>query len=396
MTEHPASSNPGEDSSLPASSNGGWMVAALLIVIAALLYRYATPILSELHNPNAGRRAVTPRGELSDIEKTQIEIFNAASPSVVHITTAELRFLSNYDVTEIPRGTGTGLIWSADGYVVTNAHVVQIQQAKRWYVTLADNTTHEARVVGVEPRYDMAVLKIDAGRRKLQTMPIGTSADLQVGQNVYAIGSPFGLDQTLTTGVISGLGRELNTEHGRILDVIQTDAAINPGNSGGPLLDSAGRLIGMNTAIYSQSGSSSGVGMAVPVDSINRVIPDIIRYGANQHPVLGLIPFSDSYLQYFIQKKTFPAEIKGVLTRTVLEGGGAAEAGLRGTASNLDGSPDWGDVITAIDGRPITDIASLFDALDRHEAGETVTVTVWRGGNELEFPVTLQSTLSGS
>ncbi len=372
------------------------MVVALLIVIAALLYRYSTPILSELNNPNVGRRAVMPRGALAEIEKTQIEIFNAASPSVVHITTAELRFLSNYDVTEIPRGTGTGLIWSEDGYIVTNAHVVQIHQAERWYVKLADNTTHEARVVGVEPMYDIAVLKIDVGRRKLQTIPIGRSSDLQVGQNVYAIGSPFGLDQTLTTGVISGLGRELNTEHGRILDVIQTDAAINPGNSGGPLLDSAGRLIGMNTAIYSQSGSSSGVGMAVPVDSINRVVPDLIRYGANQRPVLGIIPFSDSYLQYFIQKRTFPAEVKGVLVRTVLQGGGAAQAGLQGTTTNPDGSPNWGDVITAIDGRPITDIASLFDALDRHEAGETVTVTVWRDGDELEFPVTLQGTVTGS
>lgn len=367
------------------------MIAALLIVIAALLYRYSVPIWSELHNPNAERRPVTPRGDLSEVEKAQIEIFNEVSPSVVHITTAARGYSYNFDVTEIPQGTGTGIIWSEDGYVVTNAHV--IQESNRWYVTLADNTTHEARVVGIEPGYDVAVLKIDVGPRKLKTTPLGTSSDLQVGQNVYAIGSPFGLDQTLTTGVISGLGRELESENGRILDIIQTDAAINPGNSGGPLLDSAGRLIGMNTAIYSPSGQSSGVGFAVPVDSINRVVPDLIRFGANQRPILGVMPYADSELRRFARVGAIPADAKGVLIMSVAEGTGAAAAGLRGTVSE-GRDIQLGDLITAVGGRGVTDSSSLYDALDRHEAGETVTVSIWRDGSELEVPVTLQAAAS--
>jgi len=375
------------------SSSGNWLIVALLIVIAALLYRYAIPIQSDLLNPNAERRPVTPRGELSDVEQTQIDIFNGASPSVVHITTAAYGLLSNFEVGEVPRGTGTGILWSEDGYIVTNNHV--LQESERRYVTLADNSTHEARVVGVEPNYDVAVLKIDVGHRKLPTIPIGTSSDLQVGQNVYAIGSPFGLDQTLTTGVISGLGRELPSETGRIRDVIQTDAAINPGNSGGPLLDSAGRLIGMNTAIFSRSGTSSGVGFAVPVDSINRVVPDLIKYGSNQRPILGVSIFSDSYFRRFVRLGALPADAEGVLIASVVDGTGAAAAGLRGTVIE-PGNVEMGDLITAVDGRSITDSSSLFDALDRYEPGETVTVTVMRDGNELEVPVTLQGDVPGS
>src|SRR5690606_8797047 len=177
----------------------GWIVVALLIVIAALLYKYAVPIQSDLHDPNAAPRSITARGDLSEIEKSQIEIFRQAAPSVVNITAATLGMLPNADVTEIPQGTGTGFIWSADGYIVTNYHVVQ--DFRRLYVTLAHNTTHRAERVGDDPNYDLAVLKIDSGSGSLPVLPVGTSTDLVVGQNVYAIGSPFGLDQTLTTGV---------------------------------------------------------------------------------------------------------------------------------------------------------------------------------------------------
>jgi len=370
----------------PLSSGGGWLILALLVVVFALLI---DRFQSEASNPNTGRRAVTARGDLSDVEKTQIEIFNEASPSVVHITTASMQRLSNFTMTEQEKGTGTGIIWSDDGFIVTNYHV--IQESERWYVTLADNTSHEASLVGYEPAYDVAVLKIDVGSRKLKTLPVGTSSDLQVGQNVYAIGSPFGLDQTLTTGVISGLGRELESQNGRIFDVIQTDAAINPGNSGGPLLDSAGLLIGVNTAIYSPSGASSGVGFAVPVDTVNRVVPELIQYGENQRPLLGVNVFADSRFNSFKRISGFPIpqQLQGVLIMSVNEGSGAADAGLRGTDIE-PGDTQIGDLITAVDHRPITDGVSLFDELDRHEPGDTVSVTVWRDGSEVQFDVVLQ------
>ncbi len=389
MTDRPPSTSDDESTSAHASG-GGWLILALLVVVFALL---VDRFRADVPNPNQGRRAVTSRGDLSQVEKTQIEIFNEASPSVVHITTAALQQLSNATVTERPQGSGTGFIWSEDGYLVTNFHV--IQKSEKLYVTLADNTSHEAVIEGYEAAYDIAVLKIDVGERKLQTLPIGTSTDLQVGQNVYAIGSPFGLDQTLTTGVISGLGRELQTRIGRIFDVIQTDAAINPGNSGGPLLDSAGRLIGVNTAIYSPSGASSGVGFAVPVDTVNRVVPELIQYGRNQRPLLGVRPFPDSRFSALKQFDGFPVpqQVDGVLIQTVLEGSGAAAAGLRGT-NITPGNTQIGDVITAVNHRSITDWGSLLDELDRHQAGDTVSVTVWRDGLEKQFDVVLQSSSS--
>ncbi len=390
MTED-APTTADDEPAVAHSSGGGWLILALLVVVFALLI---DRFRSEAVNPNQGRRAVTPRGDLSQVEKTQIEIFNESSPSVVHITTATLRQSSNFSVTERPQGTGTGFIWSEDGYIVTNFHVVQ--NSEKLYVTLADNTSHEAKLVGYEAAYDVAVLQIDVGDRKLKTLPVGTSTDLQVGQNVYAIGSPFGLDQTLTTGVISGLGRELQTRIGRIFDVIQTDAAINPGNSGGPLLDSAGRLIGVNTAIYSPSGASSGVGFAVPVDTVNRVVPELIQYGRNQRPLLGVRPFPDSRFDALKQIDGFsvPQNLDGVLIQTVLEGSGAATAGLRGT--NIEpGNTQIGDVIIAVNHRSITDWGSLLDELDRHQPGDTVSVTVWRDGDEKQFNVVLRSSSSG-
>ncbi|MCA9073570.1 MAG: trypsin-like peptidase domain-containing protein [Planctomycetaceae bacterium] len=381
------------------SSGGGWLVVALLVVVFALLIdRFQIGAA----NPNLARRSITPRGDLSDVEKTQVEIFNEASPSVVHITTSSLRRVSRFSVTEKSEGSGTGFIWSEDGFIVTNFHVIQgivegivlDENIGRLYVTLADNTSHEAEVVGVEPAYDVAVLKIDAGDRMLKTLPVGTSSDLQVGQNVYAIGSPFGLDQTLTTGVISGLGRELQTQIGKIFDVIQTDAAINPGNSGGPLLDSAGRLIGVNTAIYSPSGASSGVGFAVPVDTVNRVVPELIQYGVNERPVLGVDPFADSQFNMFKRIEGFPIpqQLQGVLVQSVIEGTGAEAAGMRGT--NIEpGEAQIGDLIIGINGRSITDFSSLIDETDRYEPGDTVTVTVWRDGSEVQLEVELQSPL---
>jgi len=224
-----------------------------------------------------GVRAVTPRGDLAEDEKTTIAIFRQASPSLVHISTLNVREDAyTRDVQQIPRGTGSGFVWDQEGHIVTNYHVIQGADAAR--IKLADGSVYSARLVGAYPDKDLAVLQIRARKDELHAIPLGTSHDLQVGQKVFALGNPFGLDQSLTTGIISALGREIESvTHHTIKDVIQTDAAINPGNSGGPLLDSAGRLIGVNTAIYSPSGTSAGIGFALPVDEVSKAVPELIQ-----------------------------------------------------------------------------------------------------------------------
>src|SRR5688572_20773324 len=262
------------------------MAVLLLLVAGALVYTVvrgrgdrgdastgsATAVVAE-------PRAITPRGDLSSDEQSTIELFKRTSPSVVHVTSVDVRRgRLSLNMFEIPQGTGSGFIWDSEGHVVTNFHV--IQNGSRAEVTLNDNTVWRASIVGTAPDKDVAVLKIDAPRDKLTKIMVGVSNNLQVGQKVFAIGNPFGLDQTLTTGVISGLGREIQSVTKRpIQGVIQTDAAINPGNSGGPLLDSAGRLIGVNTAIYSPSGAYAGIGFAVPVDIVNRIVPQLVSHG---------------------------------------------------------------------------------------------------------------------
>src|SRR6185369_5769617 len=228
-------------------------------------------------------------GQLNEAERATVELFHNAAPSVVFITSLSVRRSAfRFNLTQIPRGTGSGFIWDDAGHIVTNFHVIQGGDAAR--VTLADQSTWDAKLVGTAPEKDLAVLKIEAPRDRLRPIPIGTASDLQVGQHVFAIGNPFGLDHTLTTGVISALGREIESAaRTPIRDVIQTDAAINPGNSGGPLLDSSGRLIGVNTAIYSPSGSSAGIGFAIPVDVVNRVVPDLIKNGRVPVPGIGIV-----------------------------------------------------------------------------------------------------------
>ena len=255
---------------------------------AALAWLFAERYFGGAHDPNAVPRVVTPRGDLAAEEKSNIELFRLSSPSVVYITRLAMRRdRFSLNMFEIPQGTGSGFVWNNLGHIITNFHVVQGTSSLR--ITLADNSEWDARVVGVSPDQDLAVLFINAPRTRLKPIAIGQSANLQVGQRVFAIGNPFGLDQTLTTGIISALGREIDGVSGRkISGVIQTDAAINPGNSGGPLLDSAGRLIGVNTAIFSPSGSNAGIGFAVPVDTVNRVAPQLIRHGRVIRPGLGI------------------------------------------------------------------------------------------------------------
>lgn len=253
-----------------------WRLWALVLLFLLLIWLLAERFGAYRHDPDAVPRAITPRGDLAQDEQTTIDLFRNASPSVVYITTVALR-TDRYSLNlfEIPRGTGSGFVWDDEGHIITNFHVIRGASAAR--VTLADHTTWEARPAGTAPHQDLAMLHINAPRHRLRPLAIGTSSGLQVGQKVFAIGNPFGLDQTLTTGIISALGREITSGTGRtIRGVIQTDAAINPGNSGGPLLDSAGRLIGVNTAIYSPSGSSAGIGFAVPVDTVNQVASQLL------------------------------------------------------------------------------------------------------------------------
>jgi len=347
---------------------GGW-----------LLFQTFQP---SLFDPDAAPRVVAARGELAEGEKNTIEVFKNAAPSVVYITSISVRRnLFNLNVYEIPQGTGSGFIWDIEGRIVTNYHV--ISDANRLEVTLADHSTWKAVLVGAAPDRDIAVLQISAPKNKLQPILIGESDNLQVGQKVFAIGNPFGLDQTLTTGIVSALGREIKSVTGRTInDVIQTDAAINPGNSGGPLLDSAGRLIGVNTAIYSPSGGSSGIGFAVPVHEVNRVVPQIIRQGRMIRPGLGISLAPRKLAREF--------DLPGVLILNVQPGSTADKAGLCGTRQ-VRGGLILGDSIVAVNGKGIDDYNSLRDALEQHQVGESVNLTLLRDGMEQVISVTLEA-----
>ncbi len=330
-------------------------------------------------------RSITPRGPLMADELANIDVFKRLSPSVVHITTLEMtRDFFSRSVQQVPRGTGTGFVWDSQGHIVTNFHVIQGGDGAR--VTLADQSTHKATLVGAFPDRDLAVLRIELPREKLAPIPIGTSRDLQVGQKVYAIGNPFGLDQTLTTGIVSALNREIDSANQRtIRGVIQTDAAINPGNSGGPLLDSAGRLIGVNTAIYSPSGASAGIGFAIPVDEVNRIVPRLIRDGRITRPALGISAASEQ-----VQRALRLPE--GVALVQVQPGGPAAKAGLQPFARAADGSIVAGDVITAINDEPVKSLDDVLTVLERHQPGDRLTLSVWRAGKSRKQAVQLSTT----
>ena len=322
---------------------------------------------------DAAPRAITPRGALAADELTNIDVFKRLSPSVVHITTlATERDFFNRSVQQVPRGTGTGFIWDNSGHIVTNFHVIQVGTGAR--VTLADQSSWPAKLVGAFPDRDLAVLKIEAPANKLPAIPLGTSRDLQVGQKVFAIGNPFGLDQTLTTGIVSALNREIESFNNRtIRGVIQTDAAINPGNSGGPLLDSAGRLVGVNTQIASPSGASAGIGFAIPVDEINRIVPKLIRDGRFVRPAIGVSAGPPGLSQAL----KLP---KGVVLVDVGRGSPAEKAGLQPFRRGNRGEVLGGDVITAIDEQAVADLDDLLSQLERHQPGDSVTLTVWRSG----------------
>jgi S1-C subfamily serine protease len=330
----------------------------------------------------AAPRAVVARGDLAADELNNIEVFKSVSPSVVHITTLErAASLFSTDVSQVPRGTGTGFMWDDRGHIVTNFHVIQGANGAR--VTLADQSTYSASLVGVFPDRDIAVLRIDAPAARLKAIALGQSGNLQVGQKVYAIGNPFGLDQTLTTGIVSALNREIESVTRRpIRGAIQTDAAINPGNSGGPLIDSAGRLIGINTAIYSPSGTSAGIGFAIPVDEVNRIVPRLIRDGRIARPSLGISAAPPE----FNRALKLPL---GIAIVGVAPDSSAADVGLRPFRRSASGGVIAGDLIVAVDKEPVAALESMLEQFERHQPGDTVTLTVLRQGAKVDLKVKL-------
>ncbi|MCX8116031.1 MAG: trypsin-like peptidase domain-containing protein [Burkholderiaceae bacterium] len=334
---------------------------------------------------DAAPRPVVARGDLAADEKAMIELFERSRDSVVYISTRQqVRDFWTRNVFSVPRGTGSGFIWDEHGHVVTNFHVVE--GASEAIVRLADGRDYRSALVGASPAHDIAVLRIGVGFNRPPPVPIGTSGDLKVGQKVFAIGNPFGLDWTMTTGIVSALDRSLPTERGAIIEhLIQTDAAINPGNSGGPLLDSAGRLIGINTAIFSPSGASAGIGFAVPVDTVNRVVPQLIRTGRYVRPALGIEV--DEALN---SRLTALLRTSGVVILRVAPDSAAEKAGLAGATVAPDGSIVPGDIIVAVEGKQVDSVARLLARLDDFKVGDTVTVTVVREGKKRDVRVTLQ------
>ena len=359
------------------------LIGIFALVLGSLLWNGARALLGSRYAPDAAARPVVARGDLAADEQATVELFRTTSPSVVNIMNLDLRrSLSIYraDLDAVPQGLGTGFIWDERGYVVTNHHVVL--GADTILVTLADGSEWQGTVIGAEPDFDLAVVKIDAPARELPPIAVGASNDLLVGQKVFAIGNPFGLDQTLTTGIISGLGRVIESISGReIQDVIQTDAAINPGNFGGPLLDSAGRLVGVNTAIKSPTGTSAGIGFAVPVDTVNRVVPELIRGGRFVRPGLGVVLWPEEVTERL--------GLEGALVRSVLPGSAAERAGLQEAVS--EGSDMRGDRIVGVGGTPVRRNGDLQHRLAQYGVGETVTLELVRGGQRLDVQVTLQS-----
>ncbi|MFI2813126.1 MULTISPECIES: S1C family serine protease [Microbulbifer] len=317
----------------------------------------------------------------TDDEKNTMQVFNFASPSVVYVTNETLvRDRWSLRMHTVPKGAGSGFIWDRQGHIVTNFHV--IEGARKVTITLQDRSEWPAELVGSAPEKDLAVLRINAPPELLAPLVPGTSNTLSVGRKVLAIGNPFGLDTTLTTGVVSALGREIQAANNRtIRNVIQTDAAINPGNSGGPLLNSRGQLIGVNTAIYSPSGASVGIGFAIPVDTVKKIVPELIAHGRLVRPVLGIESAPDQWASRF--------GFDGVAVLRIAPGMPAEEAGLRGVFRTERGGWQLGDVIIAVDDDPVRNYDDLLNALEKHRAGDQVRLEFLRDGREQQAYITL-------
>ena len=345
---------------------------------------WGKPLGGTYDGPEGKPRVVTPSpAELGSDERATMAVFERATKSVVFIAnTAIQRDPWSFNLFEAPQGSGTGFVWNKQGHIVTNFHVVY--GANSITVTLADRTEHKATLIGADPDHDVAVLQIRAPDDAFSPLTVGTSNDLRVGQKVLAIGNPFGLDHTLTTGVVSALGRTIKSLSNRTIEgVIQTDAAINPGNSGGPLLDSAGRLIGVNTQIVSPSGAFAGIGFAVPVDTVNRIVPELIKYGKLIRPGLGVSLVPDAMAKRW--------GIKGLIIGPACSAPLPRATGLKGARETTGGRVELGDIITAVDGKQVGTLDELMDVMERHKVNDQVTVEFLRETRRERVSVTLQA-----
>ena len=367
-----------------ACSFGGAILALLLMWNLGLL----GPGAAAPGRPPAvlAETGPVPPDALAGLEGVNTRIYEQLGPSVVNITTIEVSYDFFFEPAQ-EQGTGSGSIIDRNGYILTNHHV--IENADYIQVTLTDKLKYKAEVVGIDEVDDLAVIRIQAPKEQLTPIPMGSSKDLKVGQIVYAIGNPFGLNRTMTSGIISSLGRSIKSKAGYLIDeVIQTDAAINPGNSGGPLIDASGRMIGINTSIFTTSGGSIGIGFAVPVDTARRVIADLIQYGKVRRPWVGIYgqdigPELAKYLE-------LPDE-PGVLVAYVEPGSSAAQAGVRGGNRRLRLGiyrvVTGGDFITQVDGRSVANFSELTSYLLNKGLGETATLTLYRDGRKMNLPV---------
>ncbi|MDP7580103.1 MAG: trypsin-like peptidase domain-containing protein [Nitrospinota bacterium] len=353
------------------------LIILIIVWVAADLYGIL-PL-----RPKVEMRAVAPsQGNLGADERLTIDVFKSVSPSVVFITNKRLqRGFFSLGVTEVPQGAGSGFLWDGRGHIVTNFHVVY--EAHEIEVALQDGRRFDADVVGADPDHDLAVLRVPAGRLNIKPAMIGSSKNLEVGQSVLAIGNPFGLDSTLTTGIISALGRTIQSMTKRYIhNVIQTDAAINPGNSGGPLLDSFGRVIGVNTSIISPSGSSAGIGFAVPVDTVNRVVTQLINQREVSRPGLGISLVPDRFMAQW--------GMEGAAILQVNKGSSAGTAGLKGITRFPNGEIGIGDVIIECAGYAVKKNSDLVKVLDRHQVGDEIEIVFTRNSNRMQQKVILQ------
>ena len=327
---------------------------------------------------------VAASGFSTDDEKNTMEIFRRSSPAVVYVTNqTTVRDRYSLNVHTIPKGTGTGVIWDRQGYIITNYHV--IEGATKIIITLQDQSSWSATVKGIAPSKDLAILKIEAPTERLTPLPLGDSNELTVGRKVVAIGNPFGLDTTLTVGVVSALGREIKSGNQRTIhNVIQTDAAINPGNSGGPLINSSGELVGINTAIYSPSGASVGIGFAIPVNTVKQIVPQLIAHGKLQRPSLGIEIGPSQWAQRY--------GIKGVPIFKVMRNSPAAKAGLTGVQRSINGSAILGDIIIGLGSQVIEDQDDLLGTLESFKAGDQLQIELVRNGKIEKRLITLAPT----
>ncbi len=364
-------------------------LAGLTIIVGALTTFWLLSAAVSSNSTNRLQAAeiissdISKRADLTPEEKGTISIFRHNNPAVVYISTVK-RVVNVWtrDISEVPSGTGTGFLWDKQGHIITNYHVIKGNKTAK--VRLNNKKSYTARVIGKSKRHDIAVLKLDGVINLPRPIQPGSSSALIVGQKVYAIGNPFGLDHTLTTGIISALGRSIKNKTLDMDGLIQTDAAINPGNSGGPLLDSAGRLIGMNVAIYSPSGASAGIGFAIPVDNVNRVVPNLIKNGRYVRPHVG-ISANDTANKLLIKE----LGIKGLLVLEVERGSPADKAGLI-DSKLIEGDLILGDVIQTIDGEVIEDVNDFLDVIEKHKLNDTIMLGVLRKGKmKLKVPLNL-------